>query len=164
VSAPSIETAGRRLPSLRDLATVAAGALLFWAPAIALRARLEEGERFHLAIALFGALTPAALLAVWRAWLDSPTRAERLRGWIRLAFVGPYAGAVAVGAITYFAGSEYDAYRSNPAAPAASGLLLPIALLTVRAGQMLLEYALFAAFAVVVVATLFIPRGAHRAA
>jgi hypothetical protein len=141
----------------------AAGAAVFWGPAVALRARLAEGERFHWAIALFGVLTPAALLAVWRAWCDAPTRAERLKAWVRLAFLGPYLGAVALGAITYFAGEDFQAYRSHPAAPAASAFLLPIALLTVRAGQMLLEYSLFAAFAAVVVATLFVPRGAHRA-
>src|SRR5262245_38001189 len=98
------------------------------------------GERFHWAIALFGVLVPASLIAVWRAWFDAPTRAERLSWWVRLAFLGPYAGAVAIGAFTYFASGEFEAYRTNPATPSATGVLLPLALITVRAGQMVLEY------------------------
>jgi hypothetical protein len=152
----------RRLPTRSTLAAVLAGAAVFWAPAIALRARLAPNERFHLAILLFAVLVPASLLAVWRAWFDAPTRAERLARWVRLALLGPYLGAVAVGAATYFAGGEFEAYRTSPRTPSASGLLLPLALLTVRAGQMLLQYSLFAACAVVILMTLFIPKGAHR--
>lgn len=135
---------------------------MFWGPAVALKLRLAPGERFHAAIALFALLLPMALLLVWRAYFDAPTRAERLRAWVKLALAGPYAGAVLVGAVTYFAGEEFERWRTNPQTPAASGILLPVALLTARPGMMLLQYSTFAAAAAVVVVTLFIPKGAHR--
>ncbi|HKE01309.1 MAG TPA: hypothetical protein VKE69_09890 [Planctomycetota bacterium] len=152
----------RRFGSAATLRAVVVGAAVFWAPALLLRSRLGPDERFHAAIAIHAVLVPAALLAVWRAWFDAPTRAERLARWVRLALLGPYLGAVAIGAITYFAGPEFDAYRTDPRTPSASGLLLPLALVTVRPGQIVVEYSMFAACAVLVVATLFVPKGAHR--
>lgn len=156
---PARRASGSRLATL---GTAIVGASLFWLPALLLRTRLHPGERFHVAIALFAVLVPASMLAVWRAWLDAPTRAERLARWVKLAFLGPYVGAVVIGAVTYFAGGEYDAFRARPGTPAATGILLPLALLTVRAGQMVVEYGLFGAAAAIVVVTLFIPKGAHR--
>ncbi len=154
----------RRLPSRTTLAALATGAVVFWAPALLLRSRLEPHETFRAAIALFGLLVPLALVAVWRAWFDAPTRTERLGHWLRLALFGPYLGAVLVGAVTFFAGPEFREYRDSPAAPSASGVLLPVALLTVRAATMLLHHSLFVAAAVLLVVTLFVPRGAHRPA
>lgn len=151
-----------RLPVWRTTAALATGAALFWAPSLLLRWQLEEGEMFHPAIAIHGILVPASLFFAWRAWFDAPTRAERLAAWVRLALAGPYLGGVVVGAVTFFAGGDYDRWRTNPATPAASGILLPLVLLTARPGLMLLRYSNFAAAAVIVILTLFIPRGAHR--
>jgi hypothetical protein len=154
--------ARRRWPSAATWLALGLGASLFWGPAVVLKARLGPGEKFHFAIAAFTVLLPASLFLAWRAWFDAPTRAERLARWVKLAFAGPYLGAVLVGAVTFFAGGEYDRWRSNPSTPAASGILLPLVLLTARPAMMLLEYSAFGAAAAIVVLTLFIPKGAHR--
>jgi hypothetical protein len=152
----------RRRLSPATLRALALGAALFWAPALLLQWRIIPGENFLPAIALFGFLVPLTLLAAWRAWFDSPTRAERLAHWVRLAIAGPYLGAIAVGAATFFAGGDFDLWRTSPTSPAASGILLPLALLTVRPSMMLLKYSLFVAAAAILIVTLFIPKGAHR--
>ena len=152
----------RRFPSRTTILAVAAGGALFWAPALLLRLRLEKGEKFLAAIPVLTVLVPLALLAVWRAWFDAPTRAERLALWVKLGLIGPYVGAVLVGAATFFSAGEYDAWQSNPETPAVSGVFLPFALLTVRAGLAMLHNSLFLAFPVLVVITLLIPKGAHR--
>jgi predicted membrane protein len=123
---------------------------------------MQPGGHFHPAIALFGVLVPAALFFVWRAWFDASTRAERLGTWVRLSILGPYVGAVLVGIITYFTSEEFENWRANPQTPTASGLLLPLALVTVIPGLMFLRYSMFIAAPVVLIFTLFIPKGAHR--
>lgn len=145
-----------------SLAAIGAGALLFWGPPLLLHSRIAPGEHFHLAIALFAVLIPAALFFAWRAWFDAPTRADRLGRWVRLALVGPYVGSVAVGAATFFLGSEFSQWSSNPRTPAASGLILPLALVTVRPCLMMLKFSLVATGPAVLILTIFIPRGAHR--
>jgi hypothetical protein len=152
----------RRIPAKATVAALAVGAAVFWGPAALVESRLVPGERFHVSIALFAILIPLSLFLVWRAYFDAPTRAERLRHWLRLAIAGPYLGAVLVGAITFFVGEEFERWRANPATPAASGVLLPLVLLTARPGMMLLRFSTFAAAAVVLVVTLFVPKGAHR--
>ncbi|MBI3820249.1 MAG: hypothetical protein HY286_16265 [Planctomycetes bacterium] len=152
----------RGFPTRKTLVAVAAGAVLFWGPPVLLSLRIEPGERFHGAIAIFGVLEPAALFFAWRAWFDAPTRAERLGRWVRLALAGPFIGAVAIGAITFFASDEFAAWSRNPQTPAASGFVLPLALLTVRPCQMFLRYYTFAAAPILIILTLLIPKGAHR--
>lgn len=154
--------AARRLPSIATFTAVAVGGAVSWAPPVLLRSRMEPGEKFHIAAALFAVLVPAALFFVWRAWFDAPTRAERLGRWVRVGLVGPYAGAVVVGAVTFFTSEEFAAWTSNPQTPAASGVLLPLALLTVRPCLMFLRFSMFGAAPALIILTLMIPKGAHR--
>lgn len=159
---PRKSQAKRRLPSRTTLLAVAAGAAVFWGPPLALSFFVERGEKFHLAIALNAVLVPLAMFLGWCAWFDAPTRAERLGRWVRMAIAGPYAGAVIVGALTFFLGPEFHIWSDNPRTPAASGVLLPIALFTVKPGQMLMTHSMFAAAPVLLIITLLIPKGAHR--
>jgi len=156
---------GRRsrfAPSRATVRAVAVGAALFWLPAVALKLRLEPQERFLPGILLFAVLLPLSLFLAWRAWFDAPTRAERLASWVRLALLGPYVGAVLVGAGVFFLGGEFAQFQGNPQTPAAAGILLPVALLTVRAGLAFLQLSTFAAFGILLIITVLLPRGAMR--
>ncbi|MFN0205342.1 MAG: hypothetical protein ACKVS6_03410 [Planctomycetota bacterium] len=151
-----------RIPSRTTLLAIASGALIFWLPPIALKLRMQSGEHFHAAILMNAVLVPAALFLVWRAWFNADTRAERLGHWVRLAVAGPYAGAVFVGCATYFVSDEFRNWRGNPHTPAASGFLLPLSLTTVIPGLVILRFNMFIAAPVLLILTLFIPKGAHR--